>query len=146
MDQPSFDVYQNCKSGEFVISRNFKDEHGLHCDTGPFLKFTQEQMKSDGLRFAEEHFTLFATRKVGEPSQFRKMPPIEQKRFRRDHIHVFVYRHKPNEIRFSPTHLVMRKGHVIPIARDPEYRVHLPWPTTAERFYEALLAALENAC
>jgi len=145
MKQASFNVYLNRKSGEFVVSLQFEDEHGLHCDTGPFLRFDRERMKQDGLRFTEEHFVAFQTRTSNEPSEFQQMTAEEKNRFHKAHKHVWVYRSGANEIVLWPMRVAKRGGFMAPIALEPEESIHLSWPTTPDQFFDNLVAAFENA-
>lgn len=144
MKQPSFSVYLNRKTGEFVVSRQFHDAHGLHCDTGPFVRFSSDDMKTDALRFAEKHFAEFETRTSDEPSDFQKMTPDEERRFFQSHENVWVYRPKPDEVVFWPNQIVKRRGRFIPVGLDPEDTVHVSWPTPPEKFFEGLMEAFEK--
>lgn len=141
MKRPSFSVYLNCKTGEFVISRQFPDKHGLHCDTGRFIRFSLDEMKREGLHFTEKHFAEFETRTSDEKSEFQTMSPDDEKRFFQTHERVWIYRPKPDEIVFWPSQIVKRRGRFIPVGLDPEDTVHLSWPTTAEKFFEYLMDA-----
>lgn len=145
MKQPSFNVYLNRKSGEFVVSRQFEDEHGLHCDTGPLLRFEPERMKQDGLRFAEEHFAAFQTRTSNEPSEFQQMSTEEKNQFYKAHKNVWVYRSSANEVVLWPMRVAKRGGLMVPVALEPEDCIRLSWPTTPGKLFDSLVTAFENA-
>jgi hypothetical protein len=145
MNQPSFNVYLNRKGGEFVVSRQFEDEHGLHCDTGPFLRFDPESMRQEGLRFTEEHFIAFQSRTSNEPSEFQQMSTEEKNQFHRAHKNVWVYRSSANEVVLWPMRLAKRAELMVPVALEPEDCVRLSWPTTPSKFFDSLMAAFDNA-
>jgi hypothetical protein len=144
MKQASFNIYLNRKTGQFVLSRQFLDKHGLHCDTGPFIRLTTDEMKSEGLRFAERHFVDFETRTPDEKSEFQAMSPDQERQFFQNHDCVWVYRPKPNEVVFWPKQIVKRRGRFLDVGLDPEETVRLSWPTTADKFFEFLMDAFEK--
>jgi hypothetical protein len=145
MKQPSFNVFQNRKSGEFVLSRQFEDEHGLHCDTGGFVRFDREQMKVDGCRFTEEHFEAFQTRKSNEPSEFQQMSAEEKNLFYKAHKNVWVYRLSQDEVVAWPMRVAKRGSLYLPVPLEPEASLRIPWPTSPDRFFDILIAALDSA-
>jgi hypothetical protein len=145
MKQPSFNVYLNRKSGEFLVSRQFEDEHCLPCDTGPLLRFDPERMKQHGLRFAEEHFAAFQTQTSNEPSEFQQMSTEEKNQFYRAHKNVWVYRSGANEVVLWPMRVAKRGGIMVFIALEPEDSIRLSWPTTSGKFFDSLVTAFENA-
>lgn len=145
MRQASFNVYLNRNSGEFVVSPQFEDEHGLHCDTGALLRFGPERMKQDGLRFAEEHFDAYQTKTSNEPSEFQQMSAEEKNQFYKAHKNVWVYRSAANEVVLWPMRAAKRGGVMVPVALEPEDSIRLYWPTTPGKFFDSLVAALKNA-
>jgi hypothetical protein len=144
MKQPSFSVYSDRKTSVLTISKQFLDENGLHCDSGPFLEFTPEQMKEIGVTFSERHFAEFEGGAANAPSEFQMMSEEKQAAFYKGHKHVWVCRRAPNEIVMSPWRPVRRGKKVVLVALGPEENIHVPWPTTAEKFFEGLMAALEK--
>jgi hypothetical protein len=145
MKQPSFSVYLNRKTGEFRVCREFDDAHGLHCETGAHVRFSADQMKTEGVRFAEIHFSEYETRTAVEPAELQQMPLEAQNEFQKVHKHVWVYRPKPDEVVFWPSRTAKRGKRMIPVALEPEDTVHVAWPTNGEKFFENLMAALEKA-
>lgn len=127
-----------------MVSRQFLDDHGLHCDTGPLIRFESEQMKTEGVRFTERHFAEFETRTSDEKSEFQTMSSDEERRFFQTHECVWVYRPKSDEVVFWPNQIVKRRGRFIPVGVDPGDTIHLAWPTTAEKFFTFLMDAFEK--
>jgi hypothetical protein len=144
MKQPSFNVFLNRTTGVFVISRQFLDDHGLHCDTGPFIRFDWDRMRVEGARFAEQHFAEFETQTANEESEFQSMSPDDERQFFQTHECVWVYRPASAEIVFWPNQIVKRRGRFIPVGLEPADTVHLSWPTTPEKFFEFLMDAFEK--
>ena len=144
MNQPSFRVFLNKKTGEFVLSRQFLDKHGLHCDTGDFARFSIEEMRKEGVRFAAKHFAEFETRTFDEESEFQQMSPEQEQDFFQNHDCIWVYRPEPDEIVFWPQQIVKRQGRFIDVAVAPEDSIRLSWPTSEKKFFEFLMEAFRN--
>lgn len=144
MKQPSFGVYLNRKSGEFLLSRQFLDDHGLACDTGKFIRFSTDQMKAECAHFAQRHFAEFETRTVSEQSEFQTMSSDEERQFFQNHDCVWVYRPTPAEVVFWPRQIVKRRGRFIDVGVDPEDTIHMSWPASAEKLFTFLMDAFEK--
>lgn len=144
MKQPSFGLYLNRKTGEFLVSRQFLDNHGLHVDTGKFIRFSTDQMRAEGVRFAERHFAEFETRTADEKSEFQTMTPDEERQFFQNHDCIWVYRPRPEEIVFWPQQIVKRRGRFIDVGVDPQDTIHMSWPASAEKFFTFLMDAFEK--
>lgn len=144
MKQPSFNAYFDRKTGQFVLSRQFEDEHGLNCDTGGFIRYNSEQMKISGLSFAQQHFAEFEHRRSDEPSEFQAMSTEEEARFFLTHDNVWVYRPEPDKIVFWPSQIVKRSGRFVPLPLDPEDTIDLVWPATSQEFFESLMLAFQK--
>jgi hypothetical protein len=145
MNQPSFVVYLDRTGEKFAVNKQFANGQGLNLDSGALVWFNREQMESEAVRFAINHFREFGKRVFEEPGEFTFWTEDQRQQFNRDHKMIAVYQPTPTQACFWPFRRGKKGKSVVYVPLLPDECVSLTWPSTAEKFFRALMKAFDEA-
>jgi len=137
---PGLIVYKHNKTGIFCIQRLTLDKDGFTTWVGDLVRLSPDQMLQEGLYVVLQYLSEFGRLDASQGSEIMRLPAKERRRFIATHSSVGIDLIEPSVLSFSP----MQKTHGGAVGKADD-RFTLQLPTSADRFYEALLLAFDRA-